>query len=60
MSGPEIEIGFNNRYFLDPLKAIEDDKVKLLMNGPNLPMKISPLNDNNYTFLVLPVRLKND
>jgi len=58
--GPELEIGFNNKYFLDPLKAIEDDKVKLLMNGANLPMKITPIFDNNYTFLVLPVRLKND
>lgn len=60
ITGPKIEIGFNNKYFLDPLKAIEDDKIKLLMNGSNLPMKITPLNGVDYTFLVLPVRLKNE
>jgi DNA polymerase-3 subunit beta len=60
ITGPLIEIGFNNKYFLDPLKTIEDDKVKLLMNGSNLPMKITPLSGDSYTFLVLPVRLKNE
>ncbi|MFA5659682.1 MAG: DNA polymerase III subunit beta [Oscillospiraceae bacterium] len=59
-SGAPIEIGFNNRYLLDPLKNIEDDKIKLLMNGPNLPLKIVPLSGDSFTFLVLPVRLKND
>ncbi len=60
LSGNSIEIGFNNKYLLDPLKNIEDDKVKLLMNGANLPLKIVPLSGDAYTFLVLPVRLKND
>lgn len=60
ITGPLIEIGFNNKYFLDPLKTIDDDKVKLIMNGSNLPMKIIPLSGESYTFLVLPVRLKNE
>ncbi len=60
ITGPMIEIGFNNKYLLDPLKAIEDDQVKLLMNGGNLPMKIVPVNGDSFTFLVLPVRLKNE
>lgn len=58
ISGPKIEIGFNCKYLLDPLKAISDDKIKLLMNGGNLPMKIVPIKNNEYTYLVLPVRLK--
>ncbi len=58
IAGPKIEIGFNCKYLLDPLKAISDDKIKLLMNGGNLPMKIVPIKDNEYTYLVLPVRLK--
>ncbi len=60
ITGPMIEIGFNNKYLLDPLKTIDDDKVKLQMNGGNLPMKIIPLDGNSFTFLVLPVRLKNE
>lgn len=60
LSGASIEIGFNNRYLLDPLKNIDDDKIKLLMSGSNLPLKILPLSGDAYTFLVLPVRLKNE
>lgn len=60
ITGPKIEIGFNCRYLLDPLKVIPDESVKLLMNGGNLPMKIVPLNSGEYTFLVLPVRLKRE
>lgn len=60
ISGSIIEIGFNNKYLLDPLKTISDDKVKLQMNGGNLPMKLIPVQGNAFTFLVLPVRLKNE
>lgn len=55
--GGKIEIGFNVRYFLDALKVIEDSKITLLLNGSNTPMTIK---GDNYTMLVLPVRLKNE
>lgn len=58
IAGPMVEIGFNCRYLLDALKATESDKVKLLMNTGLSPMKIVPLDGDDYTFLVLPVRLK--
>ncbi len=60
MSGPVIEIGFKGKYFLDPLKAIDDDKVKMLMGGSLLPMKIVPMEGDSYTYLVLPVRLSKE
>ncbi len=60
ISGPMMEIGFNCKYLLDPLKVIQDDKIKLLMNGGNLPMKIVPLKSEEYTYLVLPVRLRQE
>lgn len=56
--GSEIEIGFNARFMLDALKASGCDKVKLQMSGPLSPMKIVPLEGSDFTFLVLPVRLK--
>lgn len=58
IAGPVIEIGFKCKYLYDPLKVINDDKVKLQMSGSLLPMKIVPLNGDSYTYLVLPVRLK--
>ena len=60
ISGPMVEIGFNCRYLLDAIKASESDKVKLQLNGGLAPMKIVPLDGEEYTFLVLPVRLKAD
>ena len=60
ITGPKIEIGFNCKFLLDPLKVIKDDKIKLMMNGGNLPMKIVPLEGEEYTYLVLPVRLRTE
>lgn len=59
--GPVIEIGFKCKYLLDPLKVINEDRVKLQMNGSLLPMKIVSCDDkDSYTYLVLPVRLPKD
>ncbi|MBR6045100.1 MAG: DNA polymerase III subunit beta [Ruminococcus sp.] len=60
MAGPVIEIGFKCKYLLDPLTKIEDEKVKLMMGGSLLPMKIVPLDGSRYTYLVLPVRLSKE
>lgn len=60
ITGPKIEIGFNCKFLLDPLRVISDESIKLMMNGGTLPMKIVPINDSHYTYLVLPVRLKNE
>lgn len=57
-AGPSVEIGFNCRYLLDALKATESDKVRLQLNSGLSPMKIVPMEGNDYTFLVLPTRLK--
>ena len=60
ISGPAMEIGFKCKYLIDPLKVIDDEKVKLQMGGSLLPMKIVPLSGEQYTYLVLPVRLKQN
>ena len=61
ITGPVIEIGFKCKYVLDPLKVIDEDRVKLQMNGSLLPMKIVSCDDkDSYTYLVLPVRLPKD
>lgn len=60
VEGERFEMGFNNRYLLDALRASEEDEVKLELNGPLSPMKVMPLEGDSYLFLVLPVRLKNE
>lgn len=56
----DLEIGFNNRYLLDALRAAQDDEIRLQLNGPLNPIVITPLQGDMYTYLVLPVRLKSN
>lgn len=58
ITGPEVTIGFNNKYMADALKASECDKISIRINGPVSPMVLVPIEDDSFLFLVLPVRLK--
>ena len=60
ITGPEVEIGFNNRYLLDALRNADTDEVKVQLTGPVSPMKIVPTQGDSFLFLVLPVRLKQE
>ena len=60
LEGDEVEIGFNNRYMLEALRATGCDKVNLLISGPLAPMKMVPLEGDSFLFLILPVRLKSE
>ncbi len=53
-----LEIGFNNRYLLDALRACPDGTVNLSVKGSLNPIVFTPLEGNAFTYLVLPVRLK--
>lgn len=59
-SGDRVEIGFNSKFVLDALNASDTDEVKIELNGPVSPVKIMPINGENFLFLVLPMRLRNE
>ena len=54
----KMEIAFNARIMMDALRNTECDEVKLLFTTPIAPIKIVPLGEEDFTFLVLPVRVK--
>ena len=58
--GDEVEIGFNNRYLLDALRNARTEKVRMEVSGPLSPVKVLPAEGNDFLYLVLPVRFKND
>ena len=60
IKGPVIEIGFKCKFLLDPLKAINEDRIKLQMGGSVLPLKIISCGEDKYTYLVLPIRLPKE
>lgn len=60
VEGEAVEIGFNNRYLLDALRYSGCDKVAMEINGPLSPVKITPVDSEEFIYLVLPVRFKNE
>lgn len=60
VEGEKVEIGFNYRYLLDALRYSGCDKIVMELSGPLSPVKIMPVEGEEFLFLVLPVRFKND
>jgi len=58
--GPEISIGFNAKYILDILGAIDDEEVTLGLSGeldPAVVRPVSPKSDDDYIAVVMPMRI---
>lgn len=58
--GNSIEIGFNGRYMLDALKVCDEEKVNIELSGSVSPIIITPIENDKFLFLILPMRLKNE
>jgi len=58
--GNGLEIGFNNRYLMEALRYAPADTVKIELNTGVSPAIIVPTEgEENFLYMVLPVRLKN-
>jgi len=57
--GNTLSIGFNCRYLLDAFKNCGTDTIKMSLGAPTAPATVTATSGNSFTFLVLPVRLKN-
>ena len=58
--GGGLEIGFNNRYLMEALRYAPADTVKIELNTGISPAIIVPTEgEENFLYMVLPVRLKN-
>ena len=57
--GKNIEAGFNPKYFLDALKVIDDEEVFVHFGSSISPCVIRPVDEGDYVYMVLPIRLKD-
>ncbi len=57
-SGLPLEIGFNNRYLLEALRACNCDKLILEIVDSVTAVKVYPQDKEGFLYLVLPVRFK--
>ncbi|MCL1829840.1 MAG: DNA polymerase III subunit beta [Oscillospiraceae bacterium] len=57
IEGDGIEMGFNSRYLMEALNHCNQDEVYLELNEKSSPIKIVPLEGDDFLYLVLPVRI---
>lgn len=57
--GKELEVGFNPRFFLDALKAIDDEEVYVEFGTNRSPCIIKPIEEGDYVYMILPIKMKD-
>ena len=56
--GEDLEIAFNAKYFIDALKVIDTEKIKIEFINNVSPCILKPFEKEGYLYLVLPSRFK--
>ncbi len=57
--GEGMEMGFNNKFMLDALKAAPADSLKLMINSSVSPCIIVPADDkDNFLYLIMGIRIR--
>ena len=54
--GADLNIAFNVKYLTDVVRFIDSDQIEINLNNAISPCIITPLGDQDYVHLVLPVR----
>ncbi len=60
IGGDDVNIAFNSRYLLEGVKVMDSEEIQLNFMGELNPCIINSVDDENYTYLVLPVRLAQE
>jgi DNA polymerase-3 subunit beta len=56
-SGAAMTIGFNAKYFLDVLGALDEDEVQLGLGGELDPAVVKPVGERQFLAVVMPMRI---
>ncbi|MDF2503223.1 DNA polymerase III subunit beta [Clostridium sp.] len=59
LQGEKLQIAFNSKYLIDLLKIIEEEEICMDFSSSVTPCLVKSKENNNYTYLILPVRLLN-
>jgi DNA polymerase-3 subunit beta len=55
ITGEDIEIGFNYKYFLDCFQSILTDSMSIKFSGSGSPIVISSVSDISFIYLIMPM-----
>lgn len=56
MSGEDIDVDFNPKYFMDVLRNLKEQPVKLQFTGKSGTCVMSPVEGQNFLYMILPLR----
>ncbi|PRR80358.1 DNA polymerase III subunit beta [Clostridium liquoris] len=60
LQGQPLQIAFNSKYLIDALKIMEEEEIVMELSSSVSPCVIKNKEQDNCTYLVLPVRLLNN
>jgi DNA polymerase-3 subunit beta len=55
MSGEDVELSFNYKYFFDCFQSINTDSVSIKLNQSSKPLVVLGINDSSFTYLIMPM-----
>ncbi|MFA6077142.1 MAG: DNA polymerase III subunit beta [Candidatus Paceibacterota bacterium] len=55
LTGEDVELGFNYKYFLDCFQSIATDSMSIKFSGVSSPLMVSPVSDSSFTYLIMPM-----
>ncbi len=55
LTGENIELSFNYKYFLDCFQSITTDSLSIKFSGASSPLVISPAGDASFIYLIMPM-----
>lgn len=55
ITGENIELGFNYKYFLDCFQSITTDSVSIKFSGAGSPLVVSSVGDTSFIYLIMPM-----
>jgi DNA polymerase-3 subunit beta len=58
ISGEDIDVGFNVKYFLEGLKAIPSTHIQIQLNEATNPVILTPVSGLKMTYLIMPLQIR--
>jgi len=56
MEGKRLEISFYHKFFIEALRAIDNETIDIYFTTSLGPCTIKPLQGNDFAYLILPIR----
>lgn len=60
VTGNKMDISFSPKYFIDALRAIEDESMAIHFTSNIGPCMLKPVEGDTFTYLLMPVRTRKD